>query len=83
VVDEALQAAVEASNTLGCILCGRKTCHVGIFAPDRGSDYSVPPGWRFVYRLCDDHLAEGPAVQSRVERHIWKHRWANFCENWE
>lgn len=73
-VDDALRAAFEASNALGCILCGRETKHIGVFIPDRGSDYAVPPGWRFVYRICDDHLAEGPDVESRVERHIWKHR---------
>lgn len=78
-VDEALLAAFEASTSLGCILCGRETNHVGVFTPDRGADYGVPPSWRFVYRICDDHLAEWSEVKSRVERHIWKHRRAKVA----
>jgi hypothetical protein len=79
VVDEALQSAFEASDSLGCILCGRDTNHVGVFTPDRGVDYGVLPGWRFIYRLCDDHLADWPAVKSRVERHIWKQQRAKVA----
>lgn len=80
-VDQALQSAFEASDSLGCILCGRETRHVCVFTPNRGSDYGVPPGWRFVYRICDDHLAEWSEVKSRVERHIWKHRRAKLTGN--
>lgn len=78
--DETLQAAFETSNSLGCILCGRETSHVGVFVPDCSADYGVPPGWRFVYRICDDHLADWPGVKSRVERHIWKHQRAKVAE---
>ncbi len=76
VIDEVLQAAFDASSSLGCLLCGRETEHVCVFVPDRGLDFFVPPGWRFIYRLCNDHLADWPGVKSRVERHIWKHQMA-------
>jgi hypothetical protein len=72
VVDAILQSAIKASGSLGCILCGRETKHVGVFTPDRGSDYDVPPSGRFVYRICDDQLVERPEVKARIERQIWK-----------
>ncbi|HMO14418.1 MAG TPA: hypothetical protein PKD64_11225 [Pirellulaceae bacterium] len=81
-IDRTLLATIVASSSLGCILCGRETKQVGVFIPNCGVDYAVPQGWRFVYRICEDHFADWPEVTTRVERKIWKHQRgiaARFC----